>query len=237
MAPAQHEPEDILSGTSVEENESEDSMESDDASAPSGRPTDQGEKLRLVMIIVASISGVFILVVGGLFAYQKFFVHEDAPVTSKVSDLTEGANKKGDLEEPVVNEGEDDEMVGLEEEPVVEPTPVPEIPEPSPIGGDPVFGTDSDEDGLSDAVELQIGTDYNSSDTDGDGLSDGDEQRNGSDPLVADTDGDDLSDGDELYVWNTDPLQSDTDGDGYSDGSEVQNGYNPLGAGKLPDIR
>ena len=81
---------------------------------------------------------------------------------------------------------------------------------------------DTDNDGLSDAQEADIGTDPNNPDTDGDGLTDGDEVNNyGTDPLTADSDGDGLSDGDEVNSYNTDPLKADTDGDGLNDGEEV----------------
>ena len=76
-----------------------------------------------------------------------------------------------------------------------------------------LFGqqVDSDNDGLPDTQEAQLGTDPHNPDTDGDGL----------------------TDGDEVLIWKTDPLNSDTDGDGYPDGREVRNGYSPLGPGKL----
>ena len=112
---------------------------------------------------------------------------------------------------------------------------------------------DTDGDGLSDALEAQIGTDPNDADSDDDGLSDGEEV----DPGV-DTDGDGLinaldpdSDNDGLYDGTetgkdcsgpgtdasaghcvadadggatvTDPLMWDTDGGGASDGSEDAN--------------
>lgn len=69
---------------------------------------------------------------------------------------------------------------------------------------------DSDRDGLTDAQEIQLGTDPHNPDTDGDGL----------------------NDGDEVNKYHTNPLKADTDGDGYPDGLEVKTGYNPLGAGK-----
>lgn len=70
---------------------------------------------------------------------------------------------------------------------------------------------DSDGDGLSDAQEIEIGTDVD----------------------VADTDSDGLSDREEALVYDTNPIDPDTDGDGYEDGAEVTNGYNPNGPGKL----
>jgi hypothetical protein len=73
--------------------------------------------------------------------------------------------------------------------------------------------TDSDGDGLSDAVEAQIGTDPNKADTDGDGLPDLVEHANGLSPLAPDTDGDCVTDLRELNAgYNplsqvTNPLQ------------------------------
>jgi outer membrane protein OmpA-like peptidoglycan-associated protein len=85
-------------------------------------------------------------------------------------------------------------------------------------GGNP----DPDNDGLSNDVEKQLGTDPNKADTDGDGLSDGDEVNvYKTNPLKADSDGDGLNDGDEIKVYKTDPNKADTDGDGLKDGDEV----------------
>ena len=49
---------------------------------------------------------------------------------------------------------------------------------------------DSDKDGLSDELELQLGTDPNNADTDGDGYPDGVEVANGFNPLVGDRNND-----------------------------------------------
>lgn len=87
---------------------------------------------------------------------------------------------------------------------------------------------DADGDGLSDALELQLGTDPGSPDTDGDGLNDGDEVNlHHTDPLDQDTDGDDLPDGAEINQHFTDPLLIDTDGDGFGDAAEVDAGSDP----------
>ncbi|MCK4553375.1 hypothetical protein KAU19_00220 [Candidatus Parcubacteria bacterium] len=75
----------------------------------------------------------------------------------------------------------------------------------------PAQPKDSDQDGLTDEEEKQLGTDPNSVDSDDDGL----------------------FDREEVEVYQTDPLNPDTDGDGFSDGDEVKDGYNPKGAGKL----
>ncbi|MCF6237243.1 MAG: hypothetical protein L3J79_00250, partial [Candidatus Marinimicrobia bacterium] len=119
---------------------------------------------------------------------------------------------------------------------------------------------DSDNDGLSDGVEVNTyATNPLSEDTDGDGLGDAWEVANGLDPLVvgtdatddedadglsnlaeftagtdpnlADTDADGLTDGAEVNTYATDPLNVDTDGDGLPDGWEVNYGFDPLVAG------
>jgi hypothetical protein len=86
---------------------------------------------------------------------------------------------------------------------------------------------DSDDDGVPDWEEVELGTDTDQADSDGDGLDDGEEVDLGTDPLDEDTDGDGLSDGDEVTA-GTDPLDQDTDDDGLSDGMEVDLGTDPL---------
>ncbi|MEN0065723.1 MAG: hypothetical protein AAGA48_26530 [Myxococcota bacterium] len=72
-----------------------------------------------------------------------------------------------------------------------------------------IFSPDSDEDGLSNAKEKNLGTNPDIPDTDGDGIIDGAEvDEVGTDPLVADTDGDTYVDGDELD-FGSDPLDAD----------------------------
>ncbi len=81
---------------------------------------------------------------------------------------------------------------------------------------------DSDNDGLTDAEEVRIGTDPNNPDTDGDGLLDGVEvNKYTSNPKNPDTDGDGLKDGEEVNNYKTEPTNKDTDGDGLTDGDEV----------------
>ncbi len=81
-------------------------------------------------------------------------------------------------------------------------------PQPAPV--QPAQPVDQDADGLSDAREIELGTN----------------------PALADTDSDGLTDGDEVLKHRTNPLVPDTDGDAYPDGVEVQKGFNPLGPGK-----
>lgn len=104
---------------------------------------------------------------------------------------------------------------------------------------------DTDEDGISDFVEISAGRDPLKAesrptveirilqDADGDKLVDEDESFFGTDFRKADTDSDELNDYEEVRIYLTDPLNSDTDGDGYPDGTEVKAGYNPLGTGQL----
>ena len=70
------------------------------------------------------------------------------------------------------------------------------------------LGEDADHDGLTNAAELELGTD----------------------PNQPDSDQDELDDGDELNRFNTDPLKADSDGDGLLDSVEVRQGLNPLKA-------
>ena len=80
-----------------------------------------------------------------------------------------------------------------------------------------IDSTDSDGDGLYDAVEEYIGTDVDSEDTDGDGLSDYTEIIIGTDPKLVDTNANGVSDYDE-----------DADFDGLSNGYEVSIGTSPV---------
>jgi len=73
-------------------------------------------------------------------------------------------------------------------------------------------------------------------DSDQDGLSDSQERELGTNPARVDTDFDGLSDREEVEVYQTDPTSADSDRDGYLDGVEVNNGYNPLGPGKINEL-
>jgi uncharacterized repeat protein (TIGR01451 family) len=77
-----------------------------------------------------------------------------------------------------------------------------------------VIEKDSDDDGLSDSQELQIGTDPNNPDTDGDGIKDGE------DDYPLDYDNDALTDARESEI-GTDPKNPDTDDDRIIDGEDA----------------
>lgn len=82
---------------------------------------------------------------------------------------------------------------------------------------------DTDQDGITDQLELRMGTDPLRQDTDGDGLTDGFEERwrhTGIDPLVTDGDKDGSDDGEEL-ARGSDPLNPNTDGDQRLDGDDL----------------
>ena len=96
-------------------------------------------------------------------------------------------------------------------------------------------GTDSDSDSLPDAWEMQVFGDLDETaeaDTDNDGLTNSKELDLGTDPNDSDTDNDGLLDGVETntgtWVSNSDrgtnPKKSDTDDDGFSDSVETNTG-------------
>lgn len=81
--------------------------------------------------------------------------------------------------------------------------------------------SDDDDDGLTYAQELAIGTDPNNPDTDDDGLLDGEENELATDPFNPDTDDDGLLDGEEVHEYETDPTNPDSDDDDLTDQFEV----------------
>ena len=96
---------------------------------------------------------------------------------------------------------------------------------------------DTDDDGLPNLIEKEIGSDPYNPDTDGDNLPDGYEALTlGTDPTKPDTDENGVLDCDEdfdedgltnlqEYELGTEPYNDDTDGDGLNDGEEI-NTYN-----------
>ena len=114
------------------------------------------------------------------------------------------------------------------------------------VAGDPDQGAagDPDMDTLTNAQELDLGTNPTSDDTDDDGFKDNVEDgggvyvglgQTGTNPLLADSDEDGLKDGIEIPTEEfvdenqpgTDPNKPDSDGDGVGDGAEILLGRNP----------
>ncbi|NYJ03616.1 serine/threonine-protein kinase [Nocardioides thalensis] len=89
----------------------------------------------------------------------------------------------------------------------------------------PQAGTDLPE---GSQVTVYYSTFVEPEDTDEDGLTDDEEGELGTDPSNPDSDGDGLTDGDEVNAEApTDPMNPDTDGDGATDGDEVEAGTDP----------
>lgn len=72
-------------------------------------------------------------------------------------------------------------------------------------------------------------------DSDNDGLTNAVEKRLGTNPNCSDTDNDQLDDYLEVKVYHTDPCNPDSDEDGMCDGEEIKTGRNPNGPGFLKD--
>lgn len=69
------------------------------------------------------------------------------------------------------------------------------------LGGTGLFlSDDTDRDGLSNQIELLLGTDPDNPDSDFDGLNDGDEIAAGTSPLARDSDGDGIADGEDDFI-------------------------------------
>ncbi len=94
-----------------------------------------------------------------------------------------------------------------------------------------LFSTDQDSDTLSDAYEMIIGTDWQSSDSDSDELPDNWELDYGLNPLdpsdaLDDEDGDSLTNLEE-FTYGSNPLLIDSDKDEIPDKWEIDNGLDP----------
>lgn len=96
-----------------------------------------------------------------------------------------------------------------------------------------ISNLDSDNDGLSDKKEQELGTNLYNPDSDSDGYSDLEEVKSNHDPLklestkLVDEDNDGLT-GEDEKRYGTNPKSPDTDFDGYLDGEEVVSGHDPL---------
>ncbi len=166
---------------------------------------DQADKNKKLFFLLLIIIFVLLLILAGIWGF-KYLIAKPASLEQKDfinQDLYQGDNK---IEEKLEIENsqelqEQDNKEYFEEE-------IEEIKKEDNII------KDTDNDGLSDDEEINLGTNINKTDSDSDKL----------------------FDREEVYVYKTDPLNPDTDQDGFLDGEEVLKGYNPLGSGKLYDI-
>ncbi len=156
------------------------------------------------------VAVVVILALGGWYIYAKFFA---------TSGLNLPAVNINSLSPTELNKQFENKISNFnlnaqngEANPEIIPTSTETAATSSPIN--PPEAIDSDLDGLTDAEESDLGTNF----------------------LEPDSDNDGLFDREEVKVYETDPLTTDTDGDGYLDGQEVKGGYNPKGPGKLLEL-
>lgn len=166
------------------------------ASLPAGVSGEEGVpgrsgNIKKLLVLAATILCLALAVYGGYWAYSNFGKGILAPAGEETGG--EETSNVGEGEQETADKPGDTE-------------------EGAPAAPQPI---DSDEDGLSDEEEDQLGTSSGAVDSDNDGL----------------------FDREEIKVYKTDPLKPDTDGDGFSDGDEVKGGYNPKGQGKLYEIK
>jgi flagellar basal body-associated protein FliL len=198
--PLSSEPEDIFAGV-------------DKGGAGMGRTTSQppmapyqrqsrGKRILLVILIVIVI---LLLVSGGVLAYLNFFQPQIVPPTNLNANLNANVNANANVNlNANVNVNANANI--------------------------------NDNLNANANTNANVNTNVNATpiiDSDNDGLSDEQEQNLGTNPLSADTDNDGLFDKEEIEVYHTNPLDPDTDKDGFKDGEEIRNGYNPNGPGKL----
>ncbi|MEA3398327.1 MAG: hypothetical protein U9R06_01125 [Patescibacteria group bacterium] len=151
-----------------------------------------GHKFKKIFVLLMLACVLVLISVAVFWIYGRFFNNPDNNTGAQIND-------EPDIIKPVEDSNVADEAPAQQ--------PSAQIKEESPA----YKIIDTDEDGLSDSEEMQLGTNVNDADTDNDGL----------------------FDLEEVKTYKTDPLNPDTDGDGFLDGAEVKDGYNPNGAGEL----
>jgi hypothetical protein len=186
-------------------------------------------------MIIVSLGIVFIIAIiaGLIWGISRLNFMKTVPVSEKAetnvtAPAKETEQKTSQPDQPVVTESQGQTVTDKETMkniplPGQVATPTSQIPsEPSSAVVPPV---DSQA-----VINQESGA---SLDSDKDGLTNAEEVQNGTDPSNSDSDNDSLSDFDEIKTYKTNPLKPDTDGDGFMDGAEVKGGYNPNGSGKL----
>lgn len=171
------------------------------------KPSLVGENKKFLVLGLIIIS-LFIVLAGSFFVLKRFFKTDLTNKNNLVDEKSTSKTEENQTNNSQLNpEDKEQEVPPTDTAPVVTPSPV--IP---PVVSQPV---DTDQDGLIDEEEVQLGTNISLPDSDSDGL----------------------FDREEVKVYQTNPLNADTDGDGYLDGEEVRNNYNPKGSGKLYEIK
>lgn len=161
----------------------------------------RGNKKKL-FVLGGIVVGLIIVITGGWYGFKTFV----SPAVSPETFYEQPASQTP--EEPLANPSGQDDLSGNGETTEQQPAAT------GPSETISQTAKDSDDDGLTDQEEANLGTNPNEVDTDRDGL----------------------FDFEEVKVYGTDPLNADTDGDGFLDGQEVKSGHNPLGMGKLFDV-
>lgn len=156
-----------------------------------------GAKKAILIVLIVII--VILVIAGGVLAYLSFMT-QPQPTTLPNLNVVSNVNAEP-IENLNVMINENLNVTNINQETNVN----------LPVNGETEAQLDSDNDGLSDIEEEQLGTN----------------------PFNPDSDNDGLTDFEEVRIYNTNPLIPDTDGDGYLDGEEVRNGYDPAGPGKL----
>jgi hypothetical protein len=104
------------------------------------------------------------------------------------------------------------------------------------------LSNDTDNDSMDDYYEVQYSLNPKdasdtSNDIDSDGLNNVEEYQNNTHPRNSDTDEDFLDDGQEVNEYFTDPTNPDTDGDGWTDSWEIYYQTDPLDPLDYPNVR
>ncbi len=175
-----------------------------------------------IILAGAGFLGLVLIFIGAWYSYNIFLPKQQE--TGKNQPATEANETNQPAENTAAGE---DAQNG--EEPAVPATETAGTLLGTDVLNNPLEPGGAEENGEAAAVDP-------GRDSDNDGLKDLEEAELGTDPKKIDSDDDGLFDNEEVGVYKTDPLNPDTDGDGFTDGSEVKNGYDPKGNGKLFEV-